>query len=105
MTTFSTVVSIAITNVLNCVPSLFCMAARAAACHSLNVVCQKYEICKYSIASEGRGVFIRKFNNIHAGASDDNLHKSSAIKGVISLREYGDSTAEIDNILEYLCVR
>lgn len=54
---FSTVVSIAITNVLNCVPSLLCMAARAPACQSLNFVCQKYEICKYSIASEGRGVY------------------------------------------------
>lgn len=33
-------------------------------------------------------------NNIHAGASNDNVYKSSAIKDVISLRDYSDSTAD-----------
>ncbi len=82
--------------------------SRSAACHSLNFVCKKYEICKHSIASEGRGVYVCKFTNIHIGASDDNLYKSSAIKDFITLREHGDSelsTADINTILEYLCVQ
>ena len=83
--------------------------SRSAACRSLNYVCEKYGVRKYSIVTGGRQAFLPHLNSAHLDESTENKCKAGAIRDLLDMKYCSTrslivlDSAELDFILTELC--